>query len=137
MLNTSYDHGCHLANQFHLDPEEYEVLLIVASLAGFQIKATASLLSHCLISLFSRCAAHSSFRRTGWLLHVSPLDSPPSPCLVILSCRLSFCLVAPAGCCIIVLSLHRPLILSSCSAQRRQQEAGQQAARCGRRVARR
>ncbi len=52
-LNTSYDHGCHLANQFCLDLEEYEALLIVAGLAsytrfGFQIKATASLLSHCL-----------------------------------------------------------------------------------------
>jgi hypothetical protein len=30
MLNTSYDHGCHLANR--LDPEDYEALLIVAGL---------------------------------------------------------------------------------------------------------
>ena len=45
-LNTSYDHGCHLANRFRLDPEEYEALLIVAGLAlytrfSFQIKADA------------------------------------------------------------------------------------------------
>ncbi len=45
-LNTSYNHGCHLANQFRLDPDEYEALLIVAGLAsctrfGFQIKASA------------------------------------------------------------------------------------------------
>ena len=45
-LNTSYDHGCHLANRFRLDPDEYEALLIVAGLAsytrfGFQIKADA------------------------------------------------------------------------------------------------
>ena len=45
-LNTSYDHGCYLANRFLLDPDEYEALLIVASLAsymrfGFQIKADA------------------------------------------------------------------------------------------------
>ena len=33
MLNTSYDHGCHLANRFRLDPEEYAALLIVAGLA--------------------------------------------------------------------------------------------------------
>jgi hypothetical protein len=45
-LNTSYDHGCHLSSCFRLDQEEYEALLIVASLAsytrfGFQIKADA------------------------------------------------------------------------------------------------
>ena len=33
-LDTSYDHGCYLANQFRLDPEEYEALLIVAGLAS-------------------------------------------------------------------------------------------------------
>ncbi len=45
-LDTSYDHGCHLANGFRLDPEEYESLLIVAGLAhytrfGFAMKPTA------------------------------------------------------------------------------------------------
>ena len=45
-LDTSYDHGCHLASRFRLDLDEYQVLLIVAGLAsftrfGFQIKATA------------------------------------------------------------------------------------------------
>ena len=45
-LNTSYDHGCHLASRFRLDPDEYEALLIVAGLAsytrfGFQVKADA------------------------------------------------------------------------------------------------
>jgi hypothetical protein len=45
-LNTSYDHCCHLACHFRLDPNEYEVLLINAGLAlytrfGFQIKADA------------------------------------------------------------------------------------------------
>jgi hypothetical protein len=42
----SYDHGRLLANQIHLDPEEYEALLIVAGLSscarfGFQIKVMA------------------------------------------------------------------------------------------------
>ena len=46
MLNTSYDHGGHLASQFRLDPEEYKALIVVAGLAvytrfGFQIKADA------------------------------------------------------------------------------------------------
>ncbi len=46
LLNTSYDHGCHLVSRFRLDPDEYEALLIVAGLAlitrfGFQIKADA------------------------------------------------------------------------------------------------
>jgi hypothetical protein len=45
LLDTSYDHGCHLAKRFWLEPEEYEALLIVAGLAscarfGFQVKPT-------------------------------------------------------------------------------------------------
>ena len=46
LLNTSYDHGCHLANQFLLDTDKYEMLLIVAGLAhynrfGFAMKPAA------------------------------------------------------------------------------------------------
>jgi hypothetical protein len=46
LLDTSYYHGCHLASRLHLDPGEYEGLLIVAGLAlytrfGFRIKADA------------------------------------------------------------------------------------------------
>jgi hypothetical protein len=42
-LDTSYDHGCHLARRLRLNPEEYEALLIVAGLAwntkhGFKMK---------------------------------------------------------------------------------------------------
>ena len=45
-LDTSYDQGCHLANRFRLEPNDYEVLLVVAGLAsytrfGFKIKPTA------------------------------------------------------------------------------------------------
>ncbi len=45
-LNTSYDHGCHLASRFHLESNDYEVLLVIAGLAsytqlGFAIKPTA------------------------------------------------------------------------------------------------
>jgi hypothetical protein len=45
-LDTSYGHGCHLTNQFRLDPDKYEALLIVAGLAhftrfGFAMKPTA------------------------------------------------------------------------------------------------
>ena len=28
-LNTRYDHGCHLANRFRLETNDYEVLLII------------------------------------------------------------------------------------------------------------
>ena len=46
LLDTSYNHGCHLVSRFCLDPDEYEVLLIAAGLAsytrfGFQIKVDA------------------------------------------------------------------------------------------------
>jgi hypothetical protein len=45
-LDTRYDHGCHLANRFRLETNDYEVLLIIAGLAsytrfGFKIKPTA------------------------------------------------------------------------------------------------
>jgi hypothetical protein len=45
-LNTSYDHGCHLDSRFCLEPNDYEVLLVVTGLAsntrlGFAIKQTA------------------------------------------------------------------------------------------------
>jgi len=45
-LDTSYGHGCHLANQFRLEPNDYEVLLVVAGLGhytrfGFAMKPTA------------------------------------------------------------------------------------------------
>ena len=45
-LDTSYNHGCHLANRFRLEPNDYEVLLVMAGLAsytrfGFAVKPTA------------------------------------------------------------------------------------------------
>ncbi len=45
-LNTSYNHDCHLASRFRLEPNDYEVLLVIAGLAlytrfGFAIKPTA------------------------------------------------------------------------------------------------
>ena len=46
MLNTSYNHDCHLASWFGLELNNYEVLLVVAGLAlytrlGFVIRPTA------------------------------------------------------------------------------------------------
>jgi hypothetical protein len=35
MLNTSYNHDCHLASRFRLEPNNYEVLLVVAGLASY------------------------------------------------------------------------------------------------------
>ncbi len=48
MLNVSYDHGCHLASRFRLEPNDYEVLLVVAGLAqytlfDFAMKPTADI----------------------------------------------------------------------------------------------
>ncbi len=45
-LNTSYNHDCHLASRFRLEPIDDEVLLVVAGLASytrlcFAIKPTA------------------------------------------------------------------------------------------------
>ena len=45
-LNTSFNHDCHLVSQFRLEPNNYEVLLVVAGLTsytrfGFAIKPMA------------------------------------------------------------------------------------------------
>jgi hypothetical protein len=45
-LNTSYNHDCHIASRFCLEPNDYEVLLVFAGLAsysqfGFAIKPMA------------------------------------------------------------------------------------------------
>jgi hypothetical protein len=34
-LDTSYDHGCHLANRFQMSAQEYESLLAAANLAAY------------------------------------------------------------------------------------------------------
>ncbi len=44
--DVSYNHGCHLANRFRLEPNDYDVLLVVAGLAhytrfGFAMKPMA------------------------------------------------------------------------------------------------
>jgi hypothetical protein len=92
-LDTSYDHGCYLANQFCLDPEEYEALLIVA---GVVYK----------IWLASKSRPQPAY------CHIAsprPLVAPPTHPLV-----------APAGCCVRRLSTCRPLVvLSSCRAASR------------------
>jgi hypothetical protein len=45
MLDTSYNHGCHLANRFFLDPDKNDALLIVGlahyTRFGFAMKPTA------------------------------------------------------------------------------------------------
>jgi hypothetical protein len=45
MLNTSYNHDCHLARWFRLEPNNYKVLLIIAGLA-----------------LYTRCSGNCSYR---------------------------------------------------------------------------
>jgi hypothetical protein len=68
LLNTSYNHGCHLASCFRLDPDEYEALLIVTGLAlytrfGFQIKADALCPAAALCA--AATAADAAMQRDG------------------------------------------------------------------------
>jgi hypothetical protein len=44
-LNTSYHHGCHLASRCRLEPNDYEVLLVIAELASLLL-VVASLASY-------------------------------------------------------------------------------------------
>ena len=139
-LNTSYDHGCHLANRFRLDPEEYEALLIVAGLASYtrfgwlpnqdhgQLVVTLPLL---VLSL-CRPLVLSSRRLVVACVASRHAALSSSRCLVVpplvLSHRASWlshhhlssspCCTAlssshPAGWLLHCLSLRRPLVLSS------------------------
>ena len=134
-LDTSYNHGCYLANRFRLDPEEYEALLIVAG------------------NVYKIWLASKSRPRPA-CCHIAsprPLVAPAGCCVhrlltrrplvVSSSCRAASRFVSSrqlvvALSSLVILSLHcPPLVLSSCSALRRQGEAGRQAARRQRRAA--
>jgi hypothetical protein len=150
LLNTSYDHGCHLARSFRLDPDEYEVVSPLVAPpwchlvlpAGCRIASCRPLIaqpSRCLVApagchIASHCpliappscqlvapacsciasprplvvphVALSSSCRAGWLLRCLSTRSP----LVVSSSHraASCCLVAPAGCWVII--SHSPLV---------------------------
>ncbi len=79
MLNTSYDHGCHLASQFCLEPNNYKVVLplVVPSSCHLVVSAGCHIASCC------------------------PLIAPPSFCLVApAGCCIASChpLIAPPSC---------------------------------------
>ena len=104
-LDTSYGHGCHLASRFRLDPNDYEVLFVVA---GLLLSCCASWLLHCF-SPSSRCTTLPSSCCASWLLHCL---SPSSHCAT-----LSPTSCAPAYCCIASpcpLVAPRATLLSSC-----------------------
>ena len=88
-----------------LSPSSHCAALLSSRCATLSSTRRASLLSHRLSSS-SRCADHLCSRRAGWLLR------PLSTChpLVVSSscCAASRCLVAPAGCHIII--SRRPLV---------------------------
>ena len=117
-LNTSYDHGCHLASCFCLDPDKYEVVsplvaptwcrLVVPS--GCRIVSCRPLIAPHSLRLIAPAGGHIASRR--------PLIALPSRRLVTpAGCRIASCcphfvppscqLVAPACCCI---ASPRPLV---------------------------
>ena len=137
MLNTSYDHGCHLANRFRLDPEEYEALRASHRCwPGVVYKIWLASISR----LRPACCHIALSHRPLVAPPTRPLVAPAGcfvrrlstrrPLFVLSSRRAASCfvslrqLVVASSSSLIVLTLHHPLVLSSCSAQRRQQEAG-------------
>jgi len=107
LLNTSYDHGCHLANHFRLDPDKYR-LLSSPHCAALLSSCRASWLSHHL-SPSSHCATLSSSFCASWLLHCL---SPSSHCATLSSTRQASLLphhLSLSSQC----APHRPLVLSS------------------------
>jgi len=105
LLNMSYNHGCHLTNRFHLDPNEYEVVLPLVPPpwchlvmpAGCRIASCRPLIappSRCLVTP-AGCPIASRH----------PLIALPSCHLVVpAGCRISFCrpLIAPPSCQLVV-----------------------------------
>jgi hypothetical protein len=78
-LDTSYNHGCHLANRFRLESNDYEVLLVVAGLAsytrfGFAVKPTAWSRCH---HRCHRCHCHRRHRHC--FRHCESLLPSPLP----------------------------------------------------------
>ena len=94
----SYNHGCHLANQFRLDPKDYEVAspLVAPPWCCLVMPAGCCIASCCpLIALLS----HRLIMPAGCYI------TSHRPLIVLPSCHL----VAPAGCHI---ASHRPLVAS-------------------------
>ena len=108
-LDTSYGHGCHLANRFRLEPNDYKVLLIVAGLALYQIwlcnevDGLESVLRGSSVLSLCRPLVLSSRR-----LVVA--------CVASRRAALSLSRLVVASSSLVVLSLHHPLVLSLCSA---------------------
>ena len=110
-LDTSYNHGCHFANRFHLDPKDYEVVppLVVTPWCRLVMPAGCCIAScHLLIAMPS----HRLVVPAGCcIVSCCPLTALPSRCLVTpAGCHIasrrplvappSCQLVAPAFCCI-------------------------------------
>jgi hypothetical protein len=160
-LDTSYNHGCYLANQFCLDPEDYKVVspLVAPPWCCFVMPAGCRIASWLVVPSLRRPLVVLSRQLVVALpLVVLSLCHPlvnsllqrvvASPLIVLLlrPAPPSHPLVAPAGCCVASrraalsssrrlvapplvvssrqlavvpsslanLSLHRPLVLSSC-----------------------
>jgi hypothetical protein len=85
-LNTSYDHGCHLASRFRLDPEDYEVVLpLVAPPSSRLIVPAGCRIASCrplIASPFRRLVTPAGCR----IASHHPLVAPPSRSLVAPAC---------------------------------------------------
>jgi hypothetical protein len=82
LLNTSYNYGRHLASQFHLDPEDYEVVSPLVAPPSRRLVVPAGCLNDSCCPLSSHCADLSSSCRASWLSHCL---SPSSHCATLLS----------------------------------------------------
>ena len=128
MLNTSYDHGCHLASQFCLDPEDYEVVspLVMSPVSHLLVPAGCCIVSCCpLIALPSHCIVAPAGCRIA--SSCRPLVTPPSRPLVAPDCCRITSLhplvappspphVGPAGWCVASQRAALLVISSSCCA---------------------
>ena len=108
-LDTSYDHGCHLASRFHLDPEEYEVVSpLVAPPSSRLVVPAGCRIASCrplIVSPSRRLVAPAGY----CIVSRHPLVAPPSrPLVAPACCRINsprplvapptHPIVAPAGC---------------------------------------
>ena len=131
-LNTSYDHGCLHTSQFHLDPEDYEVVLPLVATPSrlFVVPAGCCIASCC--PLIAPLSCRLVVPAGCCVASCRPLLVPPSRPLTVPACSCitsPYPLVAPPSCplialadccvasqraapCHLVVSLCRPLIVS-------------------------
>ena len=111
LLNTSYNYGRHLASQFHLDPEDYEVVSPLVAPPSRRLVVPAGCLNASCCPLIVPTSRRLVAPAGCHIASCHPLVVPPScPLVAPASCHIASPrllvalptrpLIAPTGCCV-------------------------------------